>query len=205
MLLQKQHLKLSTGELIGWTTGWKESRMELIPFSFYFKNSRLQPTTNPQQLLLLLWGGNKNKVRVFDIIYLFVECRDSNKYFLLFIVFFWPHFFTVAPPRPPPAMTINEALRATPRLPAIGTPMLKSFSLLLMEWQNRGLKAFWIFQFMNELPSLAQAYSKQKYLFDTITAPHHCEGDEQQAMLSLEESAVSLDCERDVISAFAFR
>jgi hypothetical protein len=57
-------------------------------------------------------------------------------------------------------MTINEALRATPRLPAIGTPMPKSFALLLTEWQNRGLEAFRNCQFMNVLPSLAQVYSK---------------------------------------------
>jgi hypothetical protein len=74
--------------------------MELIPFLFYFRNKRLyQPRTTPQQLLLLLLGGNKNKVSVFAPIYLFAaECCDSNKYFYLVFVFYLPHFFTIAPP-----------------------------------------------------------------------------------------------------------
>jgi hypothetical protein len=98
MLLQKQRLKLSAGELTGWTTGWNVSRMELIPFLFYFKNKPLhQPTTTTPQQLLLLWGGNKNKVSDFVIIYLFAECHHSNKYFYFTFVFLLPHFFTITP------------------------------------------------------------------------------------------------------------
>jgi hypothetical protein len=81
--------------------------------------------------------------------------------------------------------------------------MPKSFTLLLTEWQNRGLEGFRNFQFMNASPSLAQAYSKRKYLFDTI-ARRHREGDGQQAMLSQKESALSLDRERGARSMAKF-
>ena len=70
--------------------------------------------------------------------------------------------------------------------------MPKSFVQLLAEWRNRGLEEFRNYSFPPGNNSLAQAYKKRKYLFDTIYAGQGGE----QGVLALEESARALDALR---------
>ena len=85
---------------------------------------------------------------------------------------------------------MNDALRPTPRLPAIGTAMPKSFTILVKEWDNRGLETFRDAVFAN-IAALSQAYNKRKYLYDTVARRRVDEG-----LPSLDSAARSLDRER---------
>ena len=78
--------------------------------------------------------------------------------------------------------------------------MPKSFVQLLAEWRNRDLEEFRNYAFPPGNNSLAQAYKKCKYLFDTIAAGQGG----QQGMLALEQSARALDGERGGLSLAAF-
>jgi hypothetical protein len=85
----------------------------------------------------------------------FSVCLKKNKcIFSRIFYFIFP--FLDSPPLPPQA-TINETLRATPRLPAIDARMPKSVALCLTKWQNRGLDAFRNVQFHNA-GALVQAF-----------------------------------------------
>ena len=78
--------------------------------------------------------------------------------------------------------------------------MPKSFVLLLAEWRNRGLEEFRRYSFPPGNASLAQAYKKRKYLFDTISG-----GEERQlGVLALEESARALDRRRGAVTMATF-
>jgi hypothetical protein len=72
------------------------------------------------------------------------------------------------PPPPPPPANVNECLMATPRAPIINTRMPKTFSQLLIEWENRGLESFRDTVFSANNRATGQAYKKRKYLFDKI-------------------------------------
>jgi hypothetical protein len=98
-----------------------------------------------------------------------------------------------------PNRDLNEALRNTPRLPAFGKRMPRSFVLLLAEWENRGLEEFRNVSFRNtDAPTaLAQAYAKRKYLYDAIV--EGCTPGE-----SLQQAASSLDRARGEMSMTNF-
>jgi hypothetical protein len=102
------------------------------------------------------------------------------------------HLLVVAV-RPPP-QDVNVALMATPAKPPINGVMPKSFAVLLTEWTNMDLERFRHSKFTRAETSMAQAYGKRKYLFDTIRR-------RQQEGQTLQESALSLDRERHVEGA----
>jgi hypothetical protein len=88
--------------------------------------------------------------------------------------------------------TVNDALMASGRLPAMTSSLPKSFPLLLKEWRSKDLHSFRHFKFPPSENALKQAYSKRVYLFDAIVASKTDTQSIEEAAHVLEAKRVSL-------------
>ena len=88
------------------------------------------------------------------------------------------------------AISINDALRPSERIPAFNTKMPESFFALLKEWENQAMESHRHAKKTSWPRNLQIAFSKRRYLFDQIK-----KGTEN-GRKSLEQAAQHLDNQR---------